>query len=110
MQIQIINGLPLKIQKCTLISYYSMENTDDCIHLMNLSLTAFERRMADVSKSKQWDYCEKCKQLVDDYWVCLGCFHIGCGRYNKKHAEEHSKQYTTHPLCIFPPLGIVYCY
>ena len=32
-------------------------------------------------------------------WVCLECYHIGCGRYEKKHAFKHAQE-TNHFICV----------
>jgi len=32
--------------------------------------------------------CEVCG-AQEDLWICLICGNVGCGRYNKKHAQEH---------------------
>mmetsp|Transcript_10594 Transcript_10594/g.15512 ORF Transcript_10594/g.15512 Transcript_10594/m.15512 type:complete len:143 (+) Transcript_10594:817-1245(+) len=32
-------------------------------------------------------------------WVCLGCGHLSCSRYQKGHALEHYKQ-SKHPIAI----------
>ncbi|KAK6505321.1 hypothetical protein TWF481_007227 [Arthrobotrys musiformis] len=37
------------------------------------------------------DICVSCG-AVDNLWVCLICGHVGCGRYEEKHAFQHYEQ------------------
>eukprot|EP01084_Bolivina_argentea_P023862 44568_1 len=32
-------------------------------------------------------------------WCCLECYHIGCGRYEKKHALKHAQE-SQHFICV----------
>lgn len=38
--------------------------------------------------------CSRCNSK-DNLWICLICGHIGCGRYNSKHAIQHFEE-TSH--------------
>jgi len=35
-----------------------------------------------------WNSCYQCG-MTSNLWVCLTCGVVGCGRYTRKHAEEH---------------------
>ncbi|KAF3939947.1 hypothetical protein ABW19_dt0207340 [Dactylella cylindrospora] len=37
---------------------------------------------------EELDVCVVCG-AVDNLWICLICGHVGCGRYDEKHAYEH---------------------
>ncbi|EWC45287.1 hypothetical protein DRE_06014 [Drechslerella stenobrocha 248] len=44
------------------------------------------------------DICFSCG-AVDNLWVCLICGHVGCGRYDEKHAYGHYEQ-TAHSFAM----------
>ncbi|KAF3902641.1 hypothetical protein ABW20_dc0101289 [Dactylellina cionopaga] len=44
-----------------------------------------------TSDEDESDICFSCG-AVDNLWVCLICGHVGCGRYDEKHAYEHYEQ------------------
>ncbi|EPS41934.1 hypothetical protein H072_4087 [Dactylellina haptotyla CBS 200.50] len=52
----------------------------------------------DSCNEDEFDMCFSCG-AVDNLWVCLICGHIGCGRYDEKHAYEHYEQ-TQHCFAI----------
>jgi BRCA1-associated protein len=33
--------------------------------------------------------CSKCDK-TNNVWVCLICGNLGCGRYDSRHAQDHS--------------------
>ncbi|KAF3096880.1 hypothetical protein TWF594_011553 [Orbilia oligospora] len=45
-------------------------------------------------ESTDEDECDICFSCgaVDNLWVCLICGHVGCGRYEEKHAFQHYEQ------------------
>ncbi|KAK6330162.1 hypothetical protein TWF730_004659 [Orbilia blumenaviensis] len=45
-------------------------------------------------ESTDEDECDLCFSCgaVDNLWVCLICGHVGCGRYEEKHAFQHYEQ------------------
>ncbi|RVD82930.1 uncharacterized protein DFL_007340 [Arthrobotrys flagrans] len=45
-------------------------------------------------ESTDEDECDICFSCgaVDNLWICLICGHVGCGRYEEKHAFQHYEQ------------------
>ena len=42
--------------------------------------------------------CTDCR-TTKSVWCCLECYHIGCGRYEKKHALIHAQK-DKHWICV----------
>jgi len=55
------------------------------------------RRIADHAAKVQGK-CTVCR-TPRAVWCCLDCYHIGCGRYEKKHAWSHANK-TNHFVCV----------
>jgi len=55
--------------------------------------------MSSITPVKgKYDTCTECKDVISDAWICLNCQHVGCGRYSKKHAEEHYNANKSHEI------------
>eukprot|EP01063_Lacrimia_lanifica_P007423 TRINITY_DN14723_c0_g1_i1.p1 TRINITY_DN14723_c0_g1~~TRINITY_DN14723_c0_g1_i1.p1 ORF type:complete len:472 (+),score=162.57 TRINITY_DN14723_c0_g1_i1:81-1496(+) len=46
---------------------------------------------------------------IDPLWMCLVCGHLGCGRYQQGHAEQHYRE-TSHTYCLDVHSGQVWDY
>jgi uncharacterized UBP type Zn finger protein len=52
--------------------------------------------------------CVKCKEDTKnrkktkpkDIWICLQCFHLGCGRDDKEHAVKHNIEKSAHNIVL----------
>ncbi|KAK6541263.1 hypothetical protein TWF694_008628 [Orbilia ellipsospora] len=53
-----------------------------------IKLGSLKKDNIDSSEDDECDTCFSCG-AVDNLWVCLICGHVGCGRYDEKHAYEH---------------------
>ncbi|KAF3905378.1 hypothetical protein ABW21_db0203459 [Orbilia brochopaga] len=54
-------------------------------------LKGLERGSGEDEDEDEADICFSCG-AVDNLWVCLICGHVGCGRYDEKHAYGHYEQ------------------
>lgn len=82
------------------LSFRTMDDMDalSCEHfVVNEKVKESLKRIADHAAKIQGK-CNVCR-TSRAAWCCLECFHIGCGRYEQKHAWTHATK-TGHFICV----------
>lgn len=91
----------------------------DCPHLcdsVKLNRVFIKNKKCELSTAavgtslseKVWK-CFECTSIKDN-WMCLHCGAVLCGRYDNRHALNHSSKHVHHDVCLNTLNGSVYCY